>query len=210
MVPNDVPIADKTDTSLQELELLFSPIYEEYFNEGKKVYLSSTLFDNLQQQNTQPKLNVKPTSELIIPPTDTKDHPLKQVRRNPSKPVQTRPQLATDPEMCMFALTVSKAEPKNINEAMADHAWIEAMQEELHQFDKLKEESIDFKESFALVARLEVVRIFIAYAAHKSFTIYQMNVKIAFLNGPLKEEVYVNQSDGFVDPDHPEKSTALC
>ncbi|GKA59168.1 retrovirus-related pol polyprotein from transposon TNT 1-94, partial [Tanacetum coccineum] len=69
--------------------------------------------------------------------------------------------------------------------------------------------SIDFKESFALVARLEAVRIFIAYVAHKSFTIYQMDVKIAFLNGPLKEEVYVNQSDGFVDPDHPEKSTAL-
>ncbi|GJY40784.1 putative ribonuclease H-like domain-containing protein [Tanacetum coccineum] len=62
----------------------------------------------------------------------TKDHPLTQVRGNPSKPVQTRRQLATDPEMCMFALTVSTAEPKNIKEAMADSAWIEAMQEELY------------------------------------------------------------------------------
>nr|GEZ71321.1 retrovirus-related Pol polyprotein from transposon TNT 1-94 [Tanacetum cinerariifolium] len=61
----------------------------------------------------------------------TKDHPLEQVRGNPSRPVQTRRQLATDPEMCMFALTVSIAEPKNIKEAMADSAWIEAMQEEL-------------------------------------------------------------------------------
>ncbi|GKG16934.1 retrovirus-related pol polyprotein from transposon TNT 1-94 [Tanacetum coccineum] len=52
--------------------------------------------------------------------------------------MQTRRQLATDPEMCMFALTMSKAEPKNIKEAMADHAWIEAMQEELHQFDRLQ------------------------------------------------------------------------
>ncbi|GKA88627.1 integrase, catalytic region, zinc finger, CCHC-type containing protein [Tanacetum coccineum] len=69
----------------------------------------------------------------------TKDHPLEQVRRNPSKPVQTRRQLATDPEMCMFALTVSTAEPKTIKEAMADSAWIEAMQEELHQFDRLQE-----------------------------------------------------------------------
>ncbi|GJS80675.1 hypothetical protein Tco_0730556 [Tanacetum coccineum] len=51
------------------------------------------------------------------------------------KPVQTRRQLATDPEMCMFALTVSIVEPKNIKEAMADSAWIEAMQEELHQFE---------------------------------------------------------------------------
>nr|GEX53662.1 hypothetical protein [Tanacetum cinerariifolium] len=68
----------------------------------------------------------------------TKDHPLEQVRRNPSRPVQTRRQLATDLEMCMFTLTVSTAELKNIKEAMADSAWIEAMQEELHQFYKLQ------------------------------------------------------------------------
>nr|GEX39616.1 Gag-Pol polyprotein [Tanacetum cinerariifolium] len=133
----------------------------------------------------------------------TKDHPLEQVCGNPSRPVQTRRQLETDPEMCMFALTVSTAEPKNIKEAMADSAWIEAMQEELHQFDRLQ--GIDFEESFALVARLEFVLIFTAYAAHKSFPIYQMDVKTAFLNGPLKEEVYVAQPDGFVDPDHLEK-----
>ncbi|GKB61267.1 retrovirus-related pol polyprotein from transposon TNT 1-94, partial [Tanacetum coccineum] len=139
------------------------------------------------------------------------------VRSNPSKPVQTRRQLVTDPEMCMFALTVSIAELKNIKEAMDDSAWIEAMQEELHQFDRLQvwelidkpfgknEEGIDFEESFALVASLEDVQIFVSYVAHKSFPIYQMYVKTAFLNGPLKEEVYVSQPGGFVDPDHPEK-----
>nr|GEY02932.1 retrovirus-related Pol polyprotein from transposon TNT 1-94 [Tanacetum cinerariifolium] len=68
-----------------------------------------------------------------------------------------------------------------------------------------QEEGIDFEESFAPVSRLEAVRIFVAYAAHKSFPIYQMDVKIAFLNGPLKEEVYVAQLEGFIDPDHPEK-----
>ncbi|GKA31510.1 retrovirus-related pol polyprotein from transposon TNT 1-94 [Tanacetum coccineum] len=132
---------------------------------------------------------------------------------------------------------------------MANFAWIEAMQEEIHQFDRLQvwelvdkpfrknviklkwlwknkkdedqtvirnksrlvakgyaqEEGIDFEESFALVARLEAVQIFIAYAAHKSFSIYQMDVKTEFLNGPLKEEVYVAQPDRFIDPDHPEK-----
>nr|GFC13437.1 integrase, catalytic region, zinc finger, CCHC-type, peptidase aspartic, catalytic [Tanacetum cinerariifolium] len=87
---------------------------------------------------------------------------------------------------------------------MADSAWIESMQEELHQFDRL-EEGVDFEESFAPVARLEAVRLFIAYAAHKSFTVYQMDVKTSFLYGPLKEEVYVNQPDGFVDPYHPDK-----
>ncbi|GJS73229.1 gag-pol polyprotein [Tanacetum coccineum] len=108
--------------------------------------------------------------------------PLTQVRGNPSKPVQTRRQLATDPKMCMFALTVSIVEPENIKEAMTDSAWIEVMQEELHQFDRLQVwELVD-----------------------KTF-LPEMDVKTAFLNGPLKEEVYVAQPDRFVDPDHPEK-----
>nr|GEV42308.1 retrovirus-related Pol polyprotein from transposon TNT 1-94 [Tanacetum cinerariifolium] len=67
----------------------------------------------------------------------TKDHPLEQVIGNPSQSVRTRRQLESDAEMCMFALTVSRTEPKNIKEAMADSAWIESMQEELHQFDRL-------------------------------------------------------------------------
>ncbi|GKC39558.1 retrovirus-related pol polyprotein from transposon TNT 1-94 [Tanacetum coccineum] len=68
-----------------------------------------------------------------------------------------------------------------------------------------QEEGMDFEESFALVPRLEAVRIFVAYVSHKSFPIYQMDVKTAFLNGPLKDEVYVAQPDGFTDPDHPKK-----
>ncbi|GJY29314.1 retrovirus-related pol polyprotein from transposon TNT 1-94 [Tanacetum coccineum] len=64
-----------------------------------------------------------------------------------------------------------------------------------------QEERIDLEESFAPVARLEVVKIFLAYATHKNFPIYQMDVKTTFLNGPLKEEVFVRQPDGFVDPD---------
>nr|GEX33236.1 retrovirus-related Pol polyprotein from transposon TNT 1-94 [Tanacetum cinerariifolium] len=67
----------------------------------------------------------------------TKDHPLEQVIRNPSQSVRTRRQLESDGEMCMFALTVSQTELKYIKEAMADSAWIESMQEELHQFDRL-------------------------------------------------------------------------
>nr|GFC08510.1 Gag-Pol polyprotein [Tanacetum cinerariifolium] len=67
----------------------------------------------------------------------TKDHPLEQVIGNPSQSVRTRRQLESGVEMCMFALTVSRTEPKNIKEAMADSAWIESIQEELHQFDQL-------------------------------------------------------------------------
>nr|GEZ10163.1 integrase, catalytic region, zinc finger, CCHC-type, peptidase aspartic, catalytic [Tanacetum cinerariifolium] len=149
-----------------------------------------------------------------------KDHPLEQVIGNPSQSVRTRRQLESDGEMCVFALIVSRTEPKNIKEAMADSAWIESMQEELYQFDRLdvwelvdrplskgyaQKEGVNFEESFAPVARLEAVRLFIAYAAHKSFTVYQIYVKTIFLCSHLKEEVCVNQPDGFVDPHHPDK-----
>nr|GFA48369.1 retrovirus-related Pol polyprotein from transposon TNT 1-94 [Tanacetum cinerariifolium] len=219
------------------------------FDEIKEV-LETSVANNTsglvpQRQKASDYDNPDPVSEYRW----TKDHPLEQVRGNPSRQVQTRGQLATDPEMCIYALTVSTAKPKNIKEAMADSAWIEAMQEELHQFDRLQvwelvdkpfrksiirlkwlwknnkdedqtvirnkarlvakgyaqEEGIDFEESFAPVARLEAVWILITYAAHKSFLIFQMDVKTAFLNGQLKEEVYVAQPDGFVDLDHPEK-----
>ncbi|GJY34642.1 retrovirus-related pol polyprotein from transposon TNT 1-94 [Tanacetum coccineum] len=66
-----------------------------------------------------------------------------------------------------------------------------------------QEEGLDFEESFAPVARLEAIRIFLANAASKNMTVYQMDVKTAFLNGELKEEVYVSQPEGFVDPDRP-------
>ncbi|GJR13656.1 retrovirus-related pol polyprotein from transposon TNT 1-94 [Tanacetum coccineum] len=108
---------------------------------------------------------------------------------------------------------VSTIEQKNIKEAMLDASWIESMQDELNQFKRLdshlvakgygQEEGIDFEESFSPVARLEAVRIFVAYAAHKNFPIYQMDVKTTFLNGLLKEEVFLRQPDGFVDPDFP-------
>nr|GFB49673.1 retrovirus-related Pol polyprotein from transposon TNT 1-94 [Tanacetum cinerariifolium] len=66
-----------------------------------------------------------------------------------------------------------------------------------------QEEGIDFGESFTPVARIEAIRIFISNAASRNTTIYQMDVKKAFLNSELKEEVYVSQPEGFVDPDHP-------
>ncbi|GKB69696.1 retrovirus-related pol polyprotein from transposon TNT 1-94, partial [Tanacetum coccineum] len=152
----------------------------------------------------------------------------------------------SDGDMCMYALTVSTMEPKNVNEAMTDPAWIESMQEEFLQFKRLdvwvlvplsdhanplmlkwlfknqhdeentvirnktrlvvrgfhQEEGIDFEESFAPVARMEAIKI-LAYVAQKSFTVFQMDVKTAFLHGTLKEDVYVCQPEGFINADHP-------
>ncbi|GKA46050.1 retrovirus-related pol polyprotein from transposon TNT 1-94 [Tanacetum coccineum] len=122
-------------------------------------------------------------------------------------------------------------DPSNMHEFYqvkpSTHIWtkaypleqIESMQDELHQFERLDvcelvhrpdgknviaEEGIDFEESFAPVTHLEAVRMFVAFAAHKNITIFQIDVKTAFLNGPLKEEVYVSQPDGFVDLDFPD------
>nr|GEU31359.1 hypothetical protein [Tanacetum cinerariifolium] len=131
----------------------------------------------------------------------TKDHPLEQVIGEPSRLVLIRKQLKTDGDMRIYALTVSIMEPKVVKEALTDPAWIESMQEELHQFIRL-DEGINFEESFAPVARMEAIRIFLAYAAHKGFTVYQMDVKTTFLHGSLKEDVYMCQPEGFIDADH--------
>nr|GEY06972.1 retrovirus-related Pol polyprotein from transposon TNT 1-94 [Tanacetum cinerariifolium] len=144
-------------------------------------------------------------------------------------------------------IILSKVKPKNFKYAITEDCWFQAMQDEIHEFDRLQvwelvhqpncvmiialkwiykvkldeygdvlknkarlvakgyrqEEGIDFEESFALVARIEAIRIFIANAASRNMIIYQMDVKTAFLNGKLKEEVYVSQPEGFIDPDHP-------
>nr|GEW13592.1 copia protein [Tanacetum cinerariifolium] len=65
------------------------------------------------------------------------------------------------------------------------------------------EKGIDFEESFTPVAKMEAIKIFLAYPAHKLFTVFQMDIKIAFLHGTLKEDVYVCQPEGFIDVDHP-------
>nr|GEU96878.1 hypothetical protein [Tanacetum cinerariifolium] len=103
----------------------------------------------------------------------TKDHPLDQVIGDPSKPVMTRQRLHIDSE------NKTRLAAKGYRQ----------------------EEGIDFEESFAPVACFEAIRMFIAYDAHKNITIFQMDVKTAFLNGPLKEEVYVSQPEGFIDPE---------
>nr|GEU48995.1 hypothetical protein [Tanacetum cinerariifolium] len=126
----------------------------------------------------------------------TKDHPLEQVIGNPSQSVRTRRQLESDGELCMFALTKNKRDEENT---------VIQNKSRLVAKGYAQKEGVDFEESFVPVARLEVVRLFIAYAAHKSFTVYHMDVKTTFLYGPLKEEVYINQPDGFVDPYHPDK-----
>nr|GEV03988.1 hypothetical protein [Tanacetum cinerariifolium] len=227
--PNPVPqrqdvssSADAYVPSQQELDLLFGPLYDEFFNAG-----STT-------QDKQPTTNIQPTSAPFTPtyvhaeentddqaeeehlpddeftnpfcaPTqevvESSSHNIEQVRRNPSRPVQTDNNLQQILK-CVCSRSLLKWLWKNKKD---EDQTIIRNKVRLVPKGYAQEEGIDFEESFAPVARLAAVRIFVAYAAHKSFPIYQMDVKTAFLNGPLKEEVYVTQPNGFVDPDHPEK-----
>ncbi|GJS86810.1 putative ribonuclease H-like domain-containing protein [Tanacetum coccineum] len=202
-------------------------------------------------QSTSGDVSLAEPNQVTQPPDHlrrwTKDHPLDNIVGNPSRPVSTRKQLASDALWCCFHTELSKVEPKNFKMAVIEDCWFQAMQDEIHEFDRLEvwelvprpiyvmvialkwiykvkldeygdvlknkarlvakgyrqEEGIDFEESFAPVARIEAIRIFIANAATKNMIIYQMDVKTAFLNGDLQEEVFVSQPEGFEDQENP-------
>nr|GFA71417.1 integrase, catalytic region, zinc finger, CCHC-type, peptidase aspartic, catalytic [Tanacetum cinerariifolium] len=168
----NVTQADRTVTTSNELDLLFSPMFDELLNGSSQVVSKSSAVttadapNQRQQQQTTPLNNHispkstchDPTQAPTVASTENMNqaelveeyaqvendkfinifyHPLEQVIGNPSQSVRTRRQLESDGEICMFALTVCQTKPKNIKEAIADSAWIESMQEELHQFNRL-------------------------------------------------------------------------
>ncbi|GKA50505.1 retrovirus-related pol polyprotein from transposon TNT 1-94 [Tanacetum coccineum] len=171
----------------------------------------------------------------------SKDHLLDNIVGNPSRLVSTKKQLASDALWCCYHTELSKVKPKNFKMAVIEDCWFQAMQDEIHEFDRLEvwelvprsvyvmvialkwiykvkldeygdvlenkarlvakgyrqEEGVDFEESFTPVSRIEAIRIFIANAASKNMVIYQMDVKTAFLNGDLQEEVFVRPTRRF-------------
>ncbi|GJR69146.1 retrovirus-related pol polyprotein from transposon TNT 1-94 [Tanacetum coccineum] len=168
----------------------------------------------------------------------TDSHPLDNIIGNPSRPVSTQKQLATDALWCFYNSVLSKVKQKNFKSAVTEDCWFQAMQDEIHEFDRLdvwelvpppdcamiialkwiykvkldeygdvlknkarlvakgyrQEEGLDFEESFTPVARLEAIRIFLANAASKNITVYQMDVKTAFLNGKLSLCLQISQN----------------
>ncbi|GJX77139.1 retrovirus-related pol polyprotein from transposon TNT 1-94 [Tanacetum coccineum] len=212
---------------------LFQPVFDEYFNppsidvspvqeaaDSRVVVLAESPVSTSIDQDA-PSTSNRSTQE--------QEHSLIISQANligdPSCSVSTRKQLQIDAMWCYFNAFLTTVEPKNFKQAMTKPSWIDAMQEEINEFERLQvktdefdwvlknkarlvaqgfkqEEEIDFEESFTPVARIEAIHIFIANAAHKNITIYQMDVKTAFLNGELKEEVCVSQPEGFIDQDN--------
>ncbi|GJY75492.1 retrovirus-related pol polyprotein from transposon TNT 1-94 [Tanacetum coccineum] len=132
-----------------------------------------------------------------------------------SSPVSTRLQLHEQALFCYYDAFLTAVEPKTYKDALTQACWIEAMQEELNEFERLEVWELVPRPDKVMVITLkwiykvkldelgEAIRIFLAFAAHMNMVVYQMDVKTAFLNGNLREEVYVSQPDGFVDKDKP-------
>ncbi|GJR26941.1 retrovirus-related pol polyprotein from transposon TNT 1-94 [Tanacetum coccineum] len=275
LVPNPPPAAPYVPPTNKELEILFQPMFDEYFTPpgdrqvptinavqvpvnltGPSVSIScdqdapsgSHLTSSSDHQSSSVHHGVAAEQSFEVNPFSAADpEPFVNVFAPDSNSEASSSGLATDALWCFYNSVLSKVEPKNFNSAVTEDCWFQAMQDEIHEFDRLdvwelvpppdcamiialkwiykvkldeygdvlknkarlvakgyrQEEGLDFEESFAPVARLEAIRIFLANAASKNMTVYQMDVKTAFLNGELKEEVYVSQPEGFVDPDRP-------
>ncbi|GJU94249.1 putative ribonuclease H-like domain-containing protein [Tanacetum coccineum] len=246
-IDQDAPSSSIPSTQEQE----HSPIISQGVKESPKTPLfhDDPLHEFLHEDSTSQGLssNVRPSHtpfELIG--RWTKDHPIANVIGDPSRSVSTRKQLKTNAMWCYFDAFLTSVEPNNFKQAMTEPSWIDAMQEEIYEFERLQvwelmpcpdkvmliklkwiykvktdefggvlknkarlvtqgfrqEEGIDFGESFAPVTRIEAIRIFVANATNKNMTIFQMDVKMLFLNGDLKEKVYVSQPEGFVDQEY--------
>ncbi|GJY71823.1 putative ribonuclease H-like domain-containing protein [Tanacetum coccineum] len=259
-------LADPTHSEEDDSEI--PPLEDIYQNSTDGIFTTSSFDDEgavADFTNLETVVNVSPIPTSRIHST----HPRALILGDPNSAVQTRSKVNTssgahafvsyvqkqkrtnhkDFHHCLFACFLSQQEPKKISEALEDESWVDAMQEELLQFEIQKvwvlvdlpygkkaigtkwvyrnkkdergvvvrnkarlvaqghrqEEGIDYDEVFAPVARLEAIRIFLAFASYMGFVVYQMDVKSAFLYGKIDEEVYVSQPPGFQDPKHPKK-----
>ncbi|GKC89530.1 retrovirus-related pol polyprotein from transposon TNT 1-94, partial [Tanacetum coccineum] len=214
LVPNPPPGAPYVPPTNKELEILFQPMFDEYFK-------TSTV-DRLVPPAPAAQAPVNPTGPSVSIPIDQEapsgshsssslDHQSSSVHQGvaaePS--CEVNPFAAADPEpfinelvpppdcaMIIALKWIYKVKLDEYGDVLKNKARLVAR-------GYRQEEGLDFEESFAPVARLEAIRIFLANVASKNMSVYQMDEKTAFLNVELKEEVYVSQPEGFVDPDHP-------
>ncbi|GKA69700.1 retrovirus-related pol polyprotein from transposon TNT 1-94, partial [Tanacetum coccineum] len=268
LVPNPPSPTPYVPPTKKDWDTLFQPMFDEYFNPPSSVASSvpavvapnpadstdSPSSTSINQDAPSPKefhdieiaiLDNDPFFGVTIPEPNSKESSSRDVIPTNVHSVNQPPEHLT--LFCYFDAFLSFVEPKTYKEALKESCWIEAMQEELNEFERLEvwelvprpdrvmiitlkwifkvkldelggvlknkarlvtrgyrqEDDIDFEESFAPVARLDSIRIFIAYATHMNMIVYQMDVKTAFLNGILREEVYISQPDRFVDQDNP-------
>ncbi|GJT51055.1 retrovirus-related pol polyprotein from transposon TNT 1-94 [Tanacetum coccineum] len=219
LLPHQIPLPDTSDS---DVETLFDHVDSNVFD----TYNAPETGSEASSSNSV-NIDVTPNNQLPHVQKWTQAHPLENIIGDKDRPVSTRKQLETDAMWCFFNEFLTHVEPKTYKQALEHSCWIEAMQEEIHEFERLdvwilvpcpdniliiplkwifkikldeygdvlknkarlvakgyrQEAGIDFEESFAPVARLEAIRLFIAHAASMNMVIFQKDVKTAFLNG---------------------------
>nr|GEX03830.1 retrovirus-related Pol polyprotein from transposon TNT 1-94 [Tanacetum cinerariifolium] len=225
LVLNLVPTAPYVPPTNKDMEILFQPMFDEYLEPpriDRPISPAPAVLVPVNSVDT-------PSSTAIDQDAPSPCHSLSYlalqslclhqgvavestlIDENPFAPVDK------DPFINIFALKPASVASSSEDASSASSTYVNQTLHHLEKWTKdhpidnvglvakgyRQEEGIAFEESFAPVARIEAIRIFIANAASKNMTIYQMDVKTTFLNGELKEEVYVSQLEGFVDPEHP-------
>ena len=248
------PDEEEPTSNKQQARVEEEPVPHENQDEPVPEEIEEEVPNETENTTNTPEAESVPgeTSESRVPIRDFQPKPWKHLKSHPidliisdiAKGTQTRSQLRN---FCAFNAFLSLMEPRNHTEALEDADWIQAMQDELNQFERNKvwhlepppehqkviglkwvfrnkldeyctiirnkarlvvkgynqQEGIDYEETFAPVARLEAIRIIIAIASYMGFKLYQMDVKCAFLNGFLNEDVFVEQPPGFENAKFP-------
>nr|GEZ06298.1 retrovirus-related Pol polyprotein from transposon TNT 1-94 [Tanacetum cinerariifolium] len=221
LVPNHPSSTPFVPPSRTDWDILFQLLFDEFLTPPSSVDHPAPKVITLIPEVVAPEpaastdLPSSITVDQDAPSPRTKDHPLKNIIGELARPVSTRLQLHEQAFFYYYDAFLNSVKPKTYKDALSQSCLIEAMQEELNEFECLEnkaqlvgrgyrqKDGIDFEESFALVARLEAIKIFLAYVAHMNMVVYQMDVKTAFLTVNLWEDVYVSQSNGFVEPNNP-------
>ncbi|GJV98571.1 retrovirus-related pol polyprotein from transposon TNT 1-94, partial [Tanacetum coccineum] len=198
LIPNHPPSTLFVPPSRTDSDMLFQPLFDEFLNPPPSVdhpapkvvalideFIASVLADSTgsPSSTTVNQDAPSPSNSQTTPETEP---PIIQNDVEEDN---------HDIEVTYMDAFLTTVEPKTYKDALTQACWIEAMQEKLNEFERLEvwelvprpDKGIDFEESFAPVARLEAIRIFLAFAAHMNMVIYQMDVKTAFLNGNLRK-----------------------
>ncbi|GJT10009.1 retrovirus-related pol polyprotein from transposon TNT 1-94 [Tanacetum coccineum] len=179
----NVPQAAKTVTKSNELDLLFTLMFDELLNGTTLIVSKSSAITTTDAPNKHQQQHTTPSTSTIVA-IDT-----------PRLNIQTTLETTSQAPTQVPTLTANE----NIIQAETNKEYAQVDED---KFINVFSTPVQVQQETSSLARLEAVRLFVAYAAHKSFLVYQMDIKTTFLYGPLKEEVYVNQSDGFVDAYH--------
>ncbi|GJY43457.1 retrovirus-related pol polyprotein from transposon TNT 1-94 [Tanacetum coccineum] len=211
LVPNPVPQQPFNPPTRNDWDHLFQPMFDEYFNPPSSTVSSVPVVTALRAVD----IAGSPSSITIdqdAPSSSTSSTNQQQqssvISQGVEEPIPNV--LFDDPcQEPLHDVSTLQESSSNVQSSHSPLELIDKFNEVLKNKARLvaqglsQEEGIDFEESFSPVARIEAICIFVANAANKNMIIYQMDVKMTFLNGELKEEVYVSQPEGFVDKDNP-------